>query len=106
MRHVVVGLGDGGGTKGVGLDQVSPGGQIALVDVLNQVRAGERQQLVIAFDVFGEVFEALASVLRLTQLEALDHGAHGPVEDEDTAGQPLRQVLGVGVVNGFHGGAL
>ena len=104
MGHVVVLLRDGDGTKGVGLDQVGTGGQVAFVDVADDVRTGERQQLVVALHVARKVLEPLAAVLRFGQLEALDHGAHGPVQDGDTLGQDGRQLLGAGVGGGLHGG--
>jgi hypothetical protein len=90
----------------------APGGQVALVDVADDVGPGQAQQLVVALDVFGKVLEALASaigagslapVLRLGQLEALDHGAHGAVEDDDAVLQDVGQRLGAGVVTGFMG---
>ena len=43
------------------------------------------------------VLEALAAVLRLAQLEALDHGAHGAVEDGDALLEQAGQGLAAGV---------
>jgi hypothetical protein len=113
IGHVVIGLGDGGGAKGVGLDQIGTGGQIALVDVADDVRAGETEQLVIAFDVAVKVGETLAlaalaaearpPVLGLGELKSLDHGAHGTVQNDDTLRKDVRQGLGVGVMRVTHG---
>ena len=93
IGHVVIALCDGGRAKGVGLNQVGTGSQIALVNVADDVRAGKAEQLVIAFDVAVKVGETLslaaraaearAAVLGLGELKALDHGAHGAVHDED-----------------------
>ena len=102
MLHVVVGLGHGGGTKGVGLDQVGASGQIAFVDVADDVGTRQAEQLVVALDVFGEIFEALPPVIGFGQLKALDHGAHGPVEDGDAGLKDLGQRLCAGVGNGLH----
>ncbi len=44
------------------------------------------EQIVVALDVAGPVGEPLAPVGRLVQLVALDHRAHGAVEDEDALG--------------------
>ena len=89
VGHVVIGLGDGGGAKGVGFHHVGASGQITFVDIADHVRAGQAEQLVVAFDVLGEVGKALAHaarsavalapVLSFAQFEALDHRAHGAV---------------------------
>ena len=87
VGHVVIGLRNGGRTKGIGFDQVSASCQIAFVDVANHVGAGQAQQLVVAFDVFVEIFEPFATVLRFGQFKALDHGAHGAIEHSNAFGQ-------------------
>jgi hypothetical protein len=75
----------------------APGGQVARVDVADHVRARQAQQLVVALHVLVKVFEALAPVLRLAELEALDHGAHGAVQDGDALREDGGQRLGAGV---------
>ena len=67
----------------VGLDDVRTRFEILLVDFANHIRAREQQQLVVAFNVVRVVGETLAAVIRLPELVALDHGAHGTVEDEN-----------------------
>ena len=64
---------------------------------VNAIQQRQAQQLVVALHIAGKVLEpitctvwpgvALAPVLRLAQLEALDHGAHGTVDDKDAFGQ-------------------
>src|SRR6218665_372005 len=44
-----------GGAEGVGLDQVGACGQIAFVDVADQVGAGDAQQFVVALEVARKV---------------------------------------------------
>ena len=88
MRHVVIVLGDAGRTKGVGLDQIGASGHILLVNFLNDVRLSQRQQFIIAFDenLFAghrEIGKARAAIIFLTQLVALNHGAHRTVEDQN-----------------------
>ena len=61
----------------------APGRQVLLVDLLDDVGPGELQQLVVALQVLGVVLEALAAVVGLGQLVALDHRAHGAVDDQD-----------------------
>ena len=43
----------------------------------------QHEQVVVALDELGVVGKALATIVGLLQLEALDHGAHGAVDDED-----------------------
>jgi hypothetical protein len=102
VGHLVVLLRDGGGAEGVGLDQVGTGREVALVDVADHVGAREREQFVVALHVALEVLEALAAVLLLGELEALDHRAHGPVEDGDALCKDAGQGLAAGVDDGLH----
>ncbi|OIQ78929.1 hypothetical protein GALL_393590 [mine drainage metagenome] len=138
LGHAVVLLRDAGGAEGVGLDDVGAGGEIAVVDVADDLRLREVEQLVVAFDVTRPCLEgnagplpsflhplggqgiaprcpwgpsnAFAAVLRLVELEALDHGAHGAVENEDALAQQRRQlraarVGGLGLCGGGGGHA-
>ena len=57
------------------------------MDVADDVRLGQAQQVIIALQVRGPVCEALAAVIRLFQLVPLDHGAHGAIQEEDTVVQ-------------------
>ncbi len=41
------------------------------------------QQVVVALQVTRPVAETLAAVVRFAQLVALDHGAHGTVQEQD-----------------------
>ncbi len=49
--EVIVGLGDPRRAEGIGLDQVGAGGQVLVVDLGDDVRLGDRQQLVVALEV-------------------------------------------------------
>ena len=84
VRHVVVGLRDRGRGERVGRDDVGAGAQVVGVDVLDRLRLGEDQQVVIAADIAMEIRKALAAKRGLVILQALDHGAHGAVEHQDT----------------------
>ena len=46
--HAVVGLGDGGRGEGVGLDDVGAGDGVAVVDLLDRLRLGQDQEVVVA----------------------------------------------------------
>ena len=43
----------------------------------------QHQEVVVALEIVAVILEALAAIACLVQLVALDHGAHGAVEDED-----------------------
>ena len=116
IGHVVVRHGHRGGPESVGFDQVCTGGQVFFVDVADHVRPGQRQQLVVALYVPMEVFETVslairpavtrATVLRFGQFEALHHGAHRAVQDDDAflqkGGQGLSTGVGDRLSKGFH----
>ena len=83
VRHVVVGLRDRGRGKRVCRDDVGAGAQVVGVDVLDRLRLGEDQKIVIAANIAMEIRKALAAKRGLVILESLDHGAHGAVEHQD-----------------------
>ena len=84
VRHVVVGLRDRGRGERVGGDDVGAGAQIVGVDVLDRLRLRQDQQIVVAADVAVKIRKTLAAEGGLVILQALDHGAHGAVEHQDT----------------------
>ena len=94
VLHAVVGLGDRCGGEGVGLEDVGAGERIAVVDVLDRARLGQRQQVVVALLVAGAVAEACSPEILLHQLQRLDFRAHRAVEHEDALAG-----------GGFEGGA-
>jgi len=100
--EVVVFLRDGRGTEGVGLDEVGAGGEVLLVDLAEHVGPREHQHLVVALQVLVVVLEALAAVVGLGELVALDHRAHRAVEDGDAVLQQGGQALGSCVGDGLH----
>ena len=53
-----------------------------------------QQQVVVALEVVRVVGEALAAIVGLDQAVALDHGAHGAVEDEDALREQVAQFAG------------
>ncbi len=82
--HRVVGLGDRRRREGVGLDDVGAGDGIAVVDVLDRLRLGQDQQVVVALlrmPVRGA--GAMPGEVVLAEAEPLDLGAHRAVEDQD-----------------------
>ena len=68
---------------------VGTGREVLLVDVLDDLRLRQYQEVVVALDVARPVRKALAAIARLIQLVALDHGAHGAIDDQDAIGGGL-----------------
>ena len=114
---MVVVLGDAGGAERVRLDDVGAGGQVALVDFLDDLRLRQVQQFVIALDEqltgtgigrCGEIDEAAgraAAVGLFVQFVLLDDRAHRAVQDHDAAGEGFAQLGfdgGHGVDGGVH----
>jgi hypothetical protein len=77
--QTVVGLGNAGRVEGVGFDDVGAGLQIVTVNCLDDLRPGEQQQVVVAFQIVRMVGETAAAIIGLLQRVTLDHGAHGAV---------------------------
>ena len=74
------------GAEGVGLHHVAAGGEVAAVDGLHEIGAGQGQQV---------VGPLLAAEVGDRELLPLDLRAHGPVEDEDPPGDGLAEGHGV-----------
>ena len=91
--HPVVGLRNGRAIEGVRFDQVRARRDVLLVDAADDVRLGQDEQVVVAFDVARPIFATLPTVSRLVQLVPLDHRAHRPVEINDALGQQSLQRL-------------
>ncbi len=120
--EVVVGLADRRGVEGVGLDQIRARFQVGGVDVGDDLRPGQQQQIVVALQVMAfrccviaagamqmvvAIGEALATVIVFLQAMALDHRTHRAVDDQDPLAQGVEQ--GVGTIRmqpgqGRHGG--
>jgi hypothetical protein len=92
VGHAVVGERDRGRVEGVGLDDVRAGLEVLLVDLPDDVRLGEREQVVVADEVGGPVGETLPAVAGLVGTVSLDRGPHRSVEHHD----PLAQDRGEG----------
>ena len=73
------------------------------MDVADHVRARQAEQFVVALHVLVKVLEALAPVLGFIELEALDHGAHRAIENQDALRQKGGELRGTGVGERVHG---
>ncbi len=80
--------------EAVCLDDVGAGGQKAAVDVADDVRPGDREHVAAAAQRAVVVAVLGAAVVLLGQAPVLDHRAHGPVQDQDAAGERLPQCGG------------
>ena len=67
------------------------------MDPGDQLRLGQREQVVVAAQVATEAAEALAPIAVLVELVALDHGAHRAVEQHDALLEELAQARDPGL---------
>ncbi len=75
---------DGGSAEGIGLNDVGAGLEIIAVNFFNRRRASQLQQFEAAFQIAAfPIGEAIASIIGLGEIEALDHGPHGAIEEDD-----------------------
>ncbi len=90
--HAVIPQGNGLGVERVRFDDIRPSLQVLAVDLLDQARLGDVEQVVITLEVLAPpVLESLAAKIGLTQPALLDHGPHRTVEDDDPfVQQPLK----------------
>ena len=59
------------------------------MNVTHQVRLRKRKQIVVAAQLARPVAEARAAIVLFRQTRALDHGAHGAVQEQDPLGKEL-----------------
>ena len=94
VLHAVVGLGDRGRREGVGLENVRAGHGVGEMDVLDRLRLGQRQKVVVALQMAFARQKALAAEMALGEAERLDLRAHRPVEHENAPLRRLAQRVG------------
>ena len=81
--HAVIGLGDAGGVKRIGFNNVCARRKILALYARNHIGLREHQNVVIAFDVLWPVLKTLATEIFLRQVVALNHRAHTAVQQQD-----------------------
>ena len=77
------GLGEDGSGEGVGFADVGSGLVEALVDVADDIGAGEGEDVAVIEEVFMVVLEAIAAGVGFVQFVAANGGAHRSIEDHD-----------------------
>jgi hypothetical protein len=83
VLQAVVGLGDTGRREGVRRDDVRPSRQVRVVDGPDHVRAGQREEVVVAAQVAGMVAEPFSAEIRFGQAVALNQRPRRAVQDKD-----------------------
>ena len=97
VLKVVVRHRDRVGIEGVGLEDVRTRLQVCGMDLTDDLRPREREQVVVALLVVREIGEARPAVFRLGQLVALDHRTHRAVQDDDALAQLSAEEFDSGV---------
>mmetsp|Transcript_21753 Transcript_21753/g.56693 ORF Transcript_21753/g.56693 Transcript_21753/m.56693 type:complete len:385 (+) Transcript_21753:624-1778(+) len=91
--QVVVSLADGGAVEGVGLNDVCPAFQVLDVDGLDDVWAGQHQDVIVTLQLIRVVLVAVRTEVSLLQLVSLNHGAHGAVNVRDALAEQLVHLI-------------
>ena len=77
------------GVERVGLDDIRTGLQILPMNVFDDRRLREIQQIVMPLEILLPILEALTSKGRLIQLPLLNHRPHRAIKDQDPFVQHL-----------------
>ena len=91
LLRSVVGLRDRGRGEGVGLENIRAGHRVSEMDVLDRLRLGQRQQIIVALQVAVAGMKTIAAEMRLIEIQALDLGAHRPVKQQDALARGARE---------------
>ena len=89
VLQFVIGHGDGRGIEGIGADDVRAGVEKRAVYGPDDSGLRERQQVVVALQLTAVPGKAFAAKISLLQAVGLDHGAHGPVQQQDALFQQV-----------------
>src|SRR6185312_15976118 len=88
--HLVIGERNRLRIERVGLDNVRAGLKILPMNLFDDSRLRDIQQIVMTFEIFRPILELLSPKGRLIQLSLLNHCSHGTVKDEDALTQQRR----------------
>ena len=91
MLHVIIGLRNGGGRKCIGLNNITARREIGRVNVANNIRLGQRQQIIISRNISVIIGETITAIGRFIQLMTLNHCAHCTVKHKNSVSrQPVQ----------------
>ena len=88
----VFGLRNGIGVERVGFDDVRAGFEILAMDILDDLRMSDIQDVVIEPQFFGMGGEFLAPVVGLAEIVTLDHRADGAVQNHNATIQDFLEL--------------
>ena len=91
ILHAVVGLRYRTRVERVGRDHIGAGVEIFAVDRLDHFWLRDRQQIVVAAQIPVPIRESGAAKIGLEEFTALDHRAHGAVEDDESFPKELTE---------------
>ena len=63
------------------------------MDIGDDIGARQAEQLVVALDTLSQILEPLSSELSFTQIQSLNHGAHGTIQKDDSLIERVHQTL-------------
>ena len=84
LLHAVIRLRYRSRVERIGTDEVGARVEIFAVNRLDHAGLRDRQEIVVAAQIPGPVREPAAAEVGLAQLMALDHGAHGAIENDES----------------------
>ena len=61
------------------------------MDGTDDLRLRKRQQIVITLEIMGKIGETRAAIIRFVELVALDHRAHGAIQQQNAACEEVFQ---------------
>src|SRR5208283_4523991 len=91
--QAIIRLGDAVGVESIRANDVRTSLQKLLVNVVNDLRPGQVENVVIALEVAWVVFETVAAEIGFGELERLDHGPARTVKDDDPLAQPALEMF-------------
>jgi hypothetical protein len=67
------------------------------VNLADDLRLRERQQIVVALEIMPEIAKTIAAVVSLVEPVTLNHRAHGAIENQDALSEQRLELVNAGV---------
>ena len=74
----------------IGLYDVGPSFKVFAMYVNYEIWPRKRKQVVVPFQLSGNVAKTFPAIILFSKAEALEHGSHSSVENEDTLAYDVR----------------